>query len=79
MKADNHDSFDDEMQDLYLLHMAMEDDKKNRGGGPSGTKKKSSSEYDVDSFAHAEDFYGWDRDDFVDNEEAEEYFESHRK
>lgn len=31
----------------------------------------------TDGFYHAEDFYEWYKDDFIDYEDAEEYYESH--
>lgn len=37
----------------------------------------SSSGSSVDEYAHPDDFYDWNRDDFVDFEEAEDYYYSH--
>ena len=39
--------------------------------------KPSSDPYEVDYYSNSEDFYYWHEDDFVDFEEAEDYFYSH--
>jgi len=52
------------------------------GGTTSGSKKKKTDkepEFDVNDFAHPEDFYDWYRDDFVDFEEAEDYWEEYHE
>jgi len=44
--------------------------------GYNGSRKKAAGpEFDAGDFASAEDFYDWYRDDFIDFEEAEEYYE----
>ena len=48
-----------------------------RGGTSSSQKKKATPTPDVSDFVHPEDFYDWYWDDFVDYEEAEEYYNSH--
>jgi len=47
----------------------------------SSKSKKSISkdEYDVDDYAHPDDFYYYHIDDFVDYEEAEDYYYKHHK
>ena len=36
---------------------------------------KETPEFDVEDFVHPEDFYDWYKDDFVEYEEAEDYWE----
>ena len=49
----------------------------------SNSKKKpkasNDSEYDLDDFVHPEDFYDWYKDDFVDLEDAENYWDEHQE
>lgn len=47
---------------------------KSRAGG---SQKTNSSGPNVGDFVHPDDFYDWYRDDFVDFEEAEDYYYSH--
>ena len=45
----------------------------------STTRSTSSrNEFDVDDFVNPEDFYDWYKDDFVDFEEAEDYYHEHK-
>ena len=44
--------------------------------GSSG-RKPTAPEFDVDAFRNPEDFYDWYIDDFIDFEEAEEYYYDH--
>lgn len=48
---------------------------------PSGNSSDSSQSYDegpsTEGFYDPEDFYDWYRDDFIDLEEAEDYYYSH--
>ncbi len=43
----------------------------------STTKRDSRDEFDADEYAHPDDFYYDHYDDFVDFEEAEDYWEDH--
>ena len=54
-------------------------DKPNYPAPGSSTKKKDSDPYYASDFSHAEDFYDWYPDDFLDYEDAEEYWEKHQK
>ena len=51
--------------------------------GSSSSSRSGSSRRDItpgpstDGFYHPEDFYDWNRDDFSDYEEAEEYYYEH--
>lgn len=44
---------------------------------PNGTRRSVLPELSTDDFTHPEDFYDWNRDDFSDYEEAEDYYYSH--
>ena len=46
---------------------------------PSGNSGDKSDPYDVNDYAHAEDFYHEHYNDFFDYEEAEEYYSTHHK
>lgn len=41
------------------------------------SSKGSASSLDTSEFVHPEDFYDWNRDDFYDYEDAEDYYYSH--
>jgi hypothetical protein len=44
---------------------------------PSTQRTDITPSLDTEGFYHPEDFYDWNRDDFSDYEEAEEYYYSH--
>ena len=50
---------------------------------PSSTARSGSTRREIDTgpstdgFYHAEDFYDWYKDDFIDYEDAEEYYYEH--
>ncbi len=49
-----------------------------RPASTPGTGRKSlTPEPDTDGFYHPEDFYDWYKDDFIDYEDAEDYYYSH--
>ena len=44
---------------------------------PSTGRKSLTPEPDTDGFYHPEDFYDWYKHDFIDYEDAEDYYYSH--
>jgi len=44
---------------------------------PGTGRKNLTPEPDTDGFYHPEDFYDWYKDDFIDYEDAEDYYYSH--
>ncbi len=67
-------SDDDTIIKVELYSVAQQPGKTSSG---SSGKKPASPEFDVDAFSNPEDFYDWYMDDFIDLEEAEDYYYSH--
>ena len=67
-------SDDDTIIKVELYSVAQQPGKTSSG---SSGKKPASPEFDIDAFSNPENFYDWYMDDFIDFEEAEEYYYDH--
>ena len=55
------------------------DNKKSKSSSGSNKKSYDSDPYNIGEYADEHEFYYWNRDDFVDYEDAEDYYNEHNK